>query len=246
MEGGNRKINLSPYNAEITMRDVRARYRANRLPRDGLLQELLGLRLPALTTQTNVCYTISRDELRMEVRDELGRNTTVRFTIGDVSEVDIFKKFLVFRENPYLVVQATQTSKCVRDTLTRKHLPSSAPNRCNTMNMNGYVVVATPQGLESGMRVRVSYRKSYLDKLEPVEWTLARQRADSTTTSSLRRTTTCPTSPSGHRKMPECLTRRLESQGRWQVLTEKREKIAKLEEKEKKLMGNTKKNSPTF
>ena len=108
-------------------------------------------------------YTLQKDELCMEVRDELGRNSTVRFTIGGATEAEVFDRCLTFRENPYLMVQATETGMRVADTLTRKALTTNKRSRRNTILKEDYVVV-TPVGLDVGERVRISYQKSFLDR----------------------------------------------------------------------------------
>ena len=71
-----RRLETSPYDHATTMRDIRAKYRANRRPLEGSIIELQGLRLPAAARRTAVLYNLEKDELRMEVRDEMGRNAT--------------------------------------------------------------------------------------------------------------------------------------------------------------------------
>ena len=160
MDNVNKKLEASPYDRATTMRDIRARYRANRRPLDGEMIEAQGLRLPSSTRRTAVYYLLERDELKLEVRDEMGRNALVRFTIGGASEAEIFDRCLVFRENPY---QAMPTGKRVSDTLTCKAMKTNRRSRRNVIVKEDYVVV-TPVGLDVGERVCISYQKSFLDR----------------------------------------------------------------------------------
>ena len=82
----------------------------------------------------------------------------------------------MFRENPYLVVQATPTGKRVSDTLTRLTTRNGKKSRRNVIASEDYVVV-TPADLDNGERVRVAYEKSFLDRADPVAMTLDRQHA---------------------------------------------------------------------
>ena len=138
--------------------------------------ELQGLRLPAAAKRTAVLYNLEKDELRMEIRDEMGRNASVSFTIGGVTEAEIFERCLAFRENGYLMVQATETGNSVNDTLARTTTRHNRRLRRNIIAKADYVVV-TPEGLDRGERVRVTYRRSFLDRTEPVDMTIERQRA---------------------------------------------------------------------